>query len=90
VSWTLWVEKNPAQTILAMPPDLVKATTNYLRALAIEAGGAVDTGRQPPGDPMDDTGRRYSLEVRGEPVILEYLIVPAEQQIRIAVLVWLG
>lgn len=38
---------------------------------------------------MDDTGRRYSLEVRGEPVILEYWIVPEQQQIRISILVWM-
>jgi hypothetical protein len=89
VSWTVWTEEIPARTVLAMPPGLAKATTNFLRALALEAGGAVDLDRQPPGDPMDDTGLRYSLEVPGEPVILEYLIAPREQQIRIAVLVWM-
>lgn len=89
MSWTVAIEEIPAQTVLAMPPDLAKGTTNYLRALAREVGGAIDLGRRPPGDPMDDTGRRCSLEVRGEPVILEYWIVPEQQQIRISILVWM-
>ncbi|WP_255946505.1 hypothetical protein [Streptomyces odontomachi] len=89
MSWSVWAEEIPAQTVLAMPEGLAKATTNFLRALALEVGGAIDLGRQPPGDPMDDTGLRYSLEVRGEPVLLEYVIARQEQQIRIAVLVWM-
>jgi hypothetical protein len=73
-----------------MPPDLAKATANFVRALAIEVGGAYDLGRRPPGDPMDDTRLRRSLEVPGEPVIIEYLLVPEQQEIRVAVLVWMG
>jgi hypothetical protein len=73
-----------------MPPDLAKMTANFLRALAIEVGGAIGLGRNPPGDPMDDIGVRHSLEIPGEPVIIEYLVLRDIREIRIAVLVWLG
>ncbi|MEW2491828.1 hypothetical protein [Streptomyces sp. NPDC048411] len=90
MSWTVRTAEIPAQAVLDMPPDLAKMTANFLRALAIEVGGAIDLGRKPPGDPMDDIGVRHSLEIPGEPVIIEYLILRDIREIRIAVLVWLG
>ncbi|MFI6062210.1 hypothetical protein [Streptomyces sp. NPDC051286] len=90
MSWTVRTAEIPAQAVMDMPPDLAKMTANFLRALAIEVGGAIDLGRKPPGGPMDDIGVRHSLEIPGEPVIIEYLILRDIREIRIAVLVWLG
>jgi hypothetical protein len=88
--WTVYTEEIPAQILLDMPPDLAKMTVNFLVALALEAGGAVDLDRQPPGDPMDDLGVRYSLQVVDEPVILEYVIHREMREIRVPSLVWYG
>ncbi|WP_329166961.1 hypothetical protein OHB49_42810 (plasmid) [Streptomyces sp. NBC_01717] len=88
MSWSVWTEEIPARTVLDMPVDLQRKTANFLRALAIEVGGALDFGRRPPGDPMDDLGVRYSLEVAGEPVIIEYMIMRDAKEIRVPVLVW--
>ncbi|MER7938838.1 MULTISPECIES: hypothetical protein [unclassified Streptomyces] len=86
--WTVWTEEIPASVMLDMPPDLSKKVLNFLLALGIEAGAAVDTDREPPGYPLDDLGVRYSLEIAGEPVIIEYAVIREERQIRIPVLVW--
>ncbi|MGP3632674.1 hypothetical protein ACTU45_04760 [Streptomyces sp. 24-1644] len=88
MSWSVWTEEIPAQTVLDMPADLRGKTANFLRALAIEVGGALDLGRRPPGDPMDNNGVRYSLEMPGEPVIIEYMIMRDKKEIRVPVLVW--
>lgn len=88
MSWSVWTEEIPARTVLGMPADLRRKTANFLRALAIEVGGALDLGRRPPGDPMDDIGVRHSLEVPGEPVIIEYVIMKEAKEIRVPVLVW--
>ncbi|MFF3720568.1 hypothetical protein [Streptomyces prasinus] len=86
--WTVWTEEIPASVMLDMPPDLSKKVLNFLLALGIEAGAAVDADREPPGDPMDDLGVRYSLEIAGEAVIIEYAVIREERQIRIPALVW--
>ncbi|MFL4497574.1 hypothetical protein ACJ6WD_41010 [Streptomyces sp. VTCC 41912] len=86
--WTVWTEEVPANVMLDMPPDLSKKVLNFLVALGIEAGAAIDANREPPGDPMDDLGVRYSLEIAGESVIIEYTVIREERQIRIPVLVW--
>ncbi|MFI0777394.1 hypothetical protein [Streptomyces sp. NPDC021212] len=86
--WTVWTEEIPAQTMLDMPPDLSKKVVNFLSALALEVGGAVDRDRRPPGDPMDDLGIRFSLQIPGEPVVFEYTVLREIAEIRIPVLVW--
>ncbi|MBW8092636.1 hypothetical protein IGW14_32875 [Streptomyces hygroscopicus subsp. hygroscopicus] len=92
--WTAWTEEIPARTMLDMPPDLSKKVVNFLSALALEVGGAIDRDRQPPGDPMepmgpmDDLCGRYSLQIPGEPVVFEYLVLRRRREIRIPVLVW--
>ncbi|MFC8226519.1 hypothetical protein [Streptomyces sp. NPDC057287] len=88
MSWSVRTEEIAAQTVLDMPPELQRRTANFLRALAIEAGGALDLGRRPPGDPMDGIGVRHSLEVPGEPIIIEYMVMRDVKEIRIPVLVW--
>lgn len=88
--WTTYVEQTPAEIMGDMPPELAKAVTNFLVSLALEAGAAVDANRPPPGDPMDDLGVRYGLQVPGEPVLFEYTVYREIREIRIPVLVWLG
>ncbi|WP_301129025.1 hypothetical protein [Streptomyces cacaoi] len=88
--WTVYTEEVPATDMLDWPPDLAKKTVSFFLALALEAGAAVDAGRRPPGDPMDDIGLRYSLQVDGEPVLFEYEVVPEVREIRIPVVVWFG
>jgi hypothetical protein len=83
--WTAFVEEVPAQTTLDMPGELGKKVANFVAALALEAGAAIDAGRQPPGDRLDDSGERYGISISGENVLLEYV---ALREIRITVLVW--
>ncbi|HEY5835027.1 hypothetical protein [Streptomyces sp.] len=86
--WTAYVEEVPAQVMAGMPPALSTAVTNFIVALAIEAGAAIDAGKQPPGDLVDYHGARYLLHVPGEPVLLEYVAYPALRELRIPRLVW--
>ncbi|MER8161161.1 MULTISPECIES: hypothetical protein [Streptomyces] len=86
--WAVWTEEIPARTLLDMPPDLSKKVVNFLSALALEVGGAIDRDRRPPGDPMDDLGTRYSLQIGGEPIVFEYVVLPELREIRVPVLVW--
>ncbi|MFD8380034.1 hypothetical protein ACFV2X_16060 [Streptomyces sp. NPDC059679] len=88
--WAAHIEETPAEAIVAMPPDLAKKVANYIAALALEAGGALDKGKPPPGDPMDDRDTRFSIQVAGEPVIIEYSVHHDVRAIRIPVVVWIG
>ncbi|MGS2588580.1 hypothetical protein [Streptomyces hebeiensis] len=87
--WTVFTEETPAEIMLDMPPELARRTVDVLVRLAREAGDAIDAGKEPPGDPMDDLGVRYSLQIEGEPVIFEYAVLRDSREIRIPVLVWL-
>ncbi|WP_431043969.1 hypothetical protein ACQUSR_20135 [Streptomyces sp. P1-3] len=71
-----------------MPPDLATRVTDFIVILAREGGTAVDAGKEPPGDPMDDLGVRYGVQVPGEPVIIEYTVYRDIREFRIPVLVW--
>ncbi|QLH19401.1 hypothetical protein [Streptomyces sp. Rer75] len=71
-----------------MPPDLAKKVSNFVATLAIEAGGAVDRDRPPPGTPMS-VHARFSIHIPGEPVILEYTVHQDLRAIRIPVVVWI-
>ncbi|MBO3680465.1 hypothetical protein J5X86_36650 [Streptomyces sp. NEAU-YJ-81] len=51
----------------------------------LEAGSPIDRERQPPGDPVDDLD---SLQIPGEPVVFEYVLLREIREIRIPVLVW--
>ncbi|MFJ2110945.1 MULTISPECIES: hypothetical protein [unclassified Streptomyces] len=57
-------------------------------ALARGVGTAIDDGEQSLGDPMDDLGVRYSVQIDGEPVVFEYVVLRDIREIRIPVLVW--
>ncbi|MFH8369520.1 hypothetical protein [Streptomyces sp. NPDC018031] len=86
--WAVYIEDTPASIILDMPRDLAKAVTNYVAALALEAGGAHDAGRDLPGEPMDHTGLRRGLRIEGEPVLVEYTVRPDIRAVQVCVLVW--
>ncbi|WP_329128481.1 hypothetical protein OG552_00165 [Streptomyces sp. NBC_01476] len=87
--WTLAVGAHPAAAVEAMPKELQRAVLNFLSALALEAGSAIDAGKPPPGQRLDEVGLRYSIVVQGEPVIVEYLALRAARELRAAALVWL-
>ncbi|GAA2373606.1 hypothetical protein ACI2L4_41010 [Streptomyces sparsogenes] len=87
--WAAYVEETPAAAIVAMPTDLAKKVANYIAALALEAGAALDRGRRPPGDAMGDHGTRFSIQVAGEPVLIEYSVHHDIRAIRIPVVVWI-
>ncbi|MEE4544836.1 hypothetical protein V2S66_23070 [Streptomyces sp. V4-01] len=87
--WSLALTVDPAGVVEAMPKDLQRAVLLFLQALVIETGGAVEAGKPAPGSPLDDAGLRYSVLVPGEPVIVEYLVVPVAREVRIPTLVWM-
>lgn len=87
--WSLALTAHPAAVVEAMPQDLRRAVLLFLQALAIEAGGAVEAGKSAPGSPLDEAGLRHSVVVQGEPVIVEYLVVPAAHEVRVPTLVWM-
>lgn len=86
--WTAYVEQTPAEIMGDMPPELAKKVTNFIVALALEAGAAIDADRPPPGDPMDDLAVRFGLQIPDEPVLFEYVAYRDSREIRIPVLVW--
>lgn len=88
--WTVYTEEVPATDMLNWPVDLSQRVVRFFLALALEVGEATESDKAPPGDPMDDLGLRFSLQVPGEPVVFEYTIVPEIQEIRIPVVVWVG
>ncbi|MEV6013274.1 hypothetical protein AB0M29_41765 [Streptomyces sp. NPDC051976] len=87
--WSLAVATHPAADIAAMPRDLQRGVVNFLSALAIEAGSAIEAGKRPPGTALDDVGLRYSIVVFGEPVVCEFIVVPGSREVRLTTLVWL-
>nr|WSZ97708.1 hypothetical protein OH820_20420 [Streptomyces sp. NBC_00857] len=60
----------------------------FLRALAVEAGDAVDAGKQPPGLPMGDG--RYNVDVPRLPVLISYSRYPGMREFRVTDLIWLS
>ena len=87
--WSLAVATHPAADVAAMPPHLQRGVLNFLGALAIEAGSAIDAGKPAPGTALDDVGLRYSIVVYGEPVIAEYLAITDARELRVTTVVWL-
>jgi hypothetical protein len=79
----------PAADVAAMPAPLQRAVLNFLAALAIEVGAAIDAGKIPPGQALDDVGLRYGIVVQGEPVIVEYLADRPGRELRVTTLVWM-
>jgi hypothetical protein len=94
-SWAVTIDKAAAAAILEWPPELAKAVTLYFRAFALEAGDAYAKGRKMPGDPLDESGLRFSRIIDRpagdeESIIFEYILVPSRREVRISVVVWYG
>jgi hypothetical protein len=70
-----------------LDPELHTAMVRYLRALALEVGAAVASGRAPAGVRLSDG--RHSVDVRREPVIVYYTVHPEQREIRLTDLIWL-
>jgi hypothetical protein len=87
--WTLLCEEGPATDIEAMPQPFKGLVINFLTALAVEAGAAIDAGTTPPGHPLDELGIRYSIVVTDEPVIVEYVVMRDDRELRVPTLVWI-
>ena len=89
--WTMFVQEEPAHTLEAMrvaDPDLHDQVVLFLRALALEAGAAVDAGKPPPGREMGDG--RYNVAVPHSPVLISYNRFPGLLEFRVGDLIWLG
>lgn len=89
--WTLALEETPHAVLDAMRKsgheDLYRELVNFLRPLPAELGGDVDGNKKLPGLHMGDN--RYSLEVRGAPVIVSYIVEPDEFRIRVTDILWM-
>ncbi|KUN83555.1 hypothetical protein AQJ66_18205 [Streptomyces bungoensis] len=71
--------------------DLHDNVVRFIKALALEVGGTVASGRQPPGLPLVIRGVTwYSLPVPEEPVFFNYSVYPEERQIRVCDLIWVA
>ena len=68
--------------------ELRRELINFLRALALEAGGSYSVGKELPGLPMGDG--RYNVDVVGMPVLISYIRYPGLREIRITDLIWLS
>ncbi|MBM9509944.1 hypothetical protein ITX44_36400 [Streptomyces sp. KK5PA1] len=84
------MEYEAAATMEAMPRELHTAVGNFIKALALEAGAAIDAGKEPPGGRVGENGRRYLVQIPGEPVIIEYVVDHKIRELRIPVLLWIG
>jgi hypothetical protein len=68
--------------------ELCRSVLRYLRALALEAGAAVDAGREPPGVRLSDG--RLSLVIPREPVLVSYVALPEHRELRVTDVVWMA
>ncbi|MEU3506421.1 hypothetical protein ABZ733_00640 [Streptomyces longwoodensis] len=69
--------------------DLHDNVVRFLRALALEVGSAVESGKPPPGLPMTIRGVTwYSMAVSNDPVFFNYSVYPGDLQIRVCDLIW--
>lgn len=63
----------------------------FFRALALEVGDSVESGKAPPGLPMEiDDVIWYSVAVPREGIFFSYSIYTSERQIRICDLIWIS
>ncbi|WP_236060143.1 hypothetical protein [Actinacidiphila acididurans] len=87
--WPAYVEQMPAAAMEAMPRPLHTAVARFIRALAIEAGAAIDAGKEPPGSSVGAHDHRYLIHIPGEPIVIEYTVHRDLRELRIPVLVWI-
>ncbi|WP_042422928.1 hypothetical protein [Streptacidiphilus anmyonensis] len=67
---------------------LCRSVLSFLRALALEAGAAVDAGREAPGVRLSDG--RLSLVIPREPVLVSYVVLPDHRELRVTDVVWMA
>ncbi len=67
---------------------LCRSVLRFLRALALEAGAAVDAGRESPGMRLSDG--RLSLVIPREPVLVSYVVLPDHRELRVTDVVWMA
>lgn len=89
--WGIQLAEDAAGVLEAMKTtgndELRRQLINFLRALALEAGGAYEAGKNLPGLPMGDG--RYNVDVLGMPVLISYIRYPGLREIRVTDLIWL-
>lgn len=67
---------------------LCRSVLRFLRALALEAGAAVEAGRQPPGVRLSDG--RLSLVIPREPVLVSYVVLTDHRELRLTDVIWMS
>lgn len=92
--WQAVAEVRAAEVLHAMGTsgfkELHDQMVRFFRALALEVGDSVASGKTPPGLPMEiDSVIWYSVAVPREGVFFNYSIYPGERQIRICDLIWI-
>lgn len=93
--WQAVAELRAAEVLHAMGTsgfsELHDQMVRFFHALALEVGGSLESGKTPPGLPMEiDEVTWYSVAVPREGVFFSYSIYPGERQIRICDLIWLA
>ncbi|MFD7919997.1 hypothetical protein ACFV3R_12310 [Streptomyces sp. NPDC059740] len=89
--WTLLLTDHAAdvlETMRAADLDLHREMVLFLRALALEAGGAADADKTLPGLPMGDG--RHNVDVPRLPVLISYTSHPSSREVRVTDLLWLA
>ena len=86
--WTIYTEETQARVLAEMPGDLAEAVVKFLVELAPRVRDAVQRGDQPPGDPADDSGIAFNVQITGLPVVMEYLVVADISEVRITSVAW--
>jgi hypothetical protein len=76
------------QQILKADDQLYRRLMLFLRSAALETGLAIDAGRRPPGTQLTDG--RVALDVPRESVIVYYVPDPAEREMVVTDVVWVG
>lgn len=94
-AWKAVVEPRAAEVLHVMGVsgcrELHDQMVLFMRALALEVGDAVQTGKTPPGLPMTiDDVVWYSVPVHREGVFFSYSIYPDQRHIRICDFIWIG
>ncbi|MYS23599.1 hypothetical protein GA0115240_15423 [Streptomyces sp. DvalAA-14] len=92
--WQAVAELRAAEVLHAMGTsgftELHDQMVLFFRALALEVGDSVKSGKAPPGLPMEiDDVIWYSVAVPWEGVFFSYSVYPGERQIRICDLIWI-
>ncbi|MBO8203187.1 hypothetical protein [Streptomyces smyrnaeus] len=92
--WTVRVTEEAAHVLKMMraggESELHDQLVRFLRALAIEAGAAIEADKPLPGLPMGGGDRRYNVDVHRLPVLISYTPEAELREIRITDLLWLG